>query len=115
MLRILRLTLVFMRVFSNPEHFYFVCIKVQVLNLAFELERGYLLQRQAEGIAAARARGKHLGRPAIKLPTGFANIVKRWEHKEISLQKVLDECSGVCPATFYKWLAAYRASKRAKR
>jgi DNA invertase Pin-like site-specific DNA recombinase len=75
-----------------------------------ELERGYLLQRQAEGIAAAKSRGKHLGRPAKKPPTGFANLVKRWEHKEIPLQKVLDECGGVCPATFYKWLAEYRAA-----
>ena len=80
-----------------------------------ELERGYLLQRQAEGIAAARARGKHLGRPAKKPPLNFASLVKRWEHKEIPLQKVLDECGGVCPATFYKWLAEYRAGKRSKR
>jgi len=50
-----------------------------------ELERGYLLQRQAEGIAAARARGKHLGRPAKKPPVNFANLVKSWEHKEIPL------------------------------
>jgi DNA invertase Pin-like site-specific DNA recombinase len=79
-----------------------------------ELERGYLLQRQAEGIAAAKARGKHLGRPAIKPPAGFANLVKRREHKEIPLQKGLDECGGICPATFYKWLAKYRESKRSK-
>jgi len=80
-----------------------------------ELERGYLLQRQAEGIASARARGKHLGRPAIKPPNDFADLVKRWEHKEISLQKVLDQCGSVCPATFYKWLAEYRAAKRSKK
>ena len=79
-----------------------------------ELERGYLLQRQAEGIAAARARGKHLGRPAKKPPTDFTDLVKRWEHKEMSFQKVLDECGGVCPATFYKWLAECRAVKRSK-
>jgi len=80
-----------------------------------ELERCYLLQRQAEGIASARARGKHLGRPAKKPPAGFANLVKRWEHKEIPLHKVLEECGGVCPATFYKWLAKHRAAKRPKR
>jgi DNA invertase Pin-like site-specific DNA recombinase len=80
-----------------------------------ELERGYILQRQAEGIASAKARGKHLGRPAKKPPKGFANLVKRWEHKEIRLQKVLDECGGVCPATFYKWLAEHRAARDSKR
>jgi len=80
-----------------------------------ELERGYLLQRQAEGIAAAKARGKHLGRPAMKPPKDFANLVKRFEHKEIALQKVLDDCGGVCASTFYKWLAEYRANRRSKR
>jgi DNA invertase Pin-like site-specific DNA recombinase len=76
-----------------------------------ELERGYILQRQAEGIASAKARGKHLGRPAKKPPKGFSNLVKRWEHKEIELQKVLDECDGVCPATFYNWLREHRAAR----
>lgn len=76
-----------------------------------ELERGYILQRQAEGIAAAKSRGKHLGRPAKKPPKDFGNLVKRWEHREIPLQKVLDECDGVCPATFYKWLAEHRSIK----
>jgi DNA invertase Pin-like site-specific DNA recombinase len=80
-----------------------------------ELERGYLLQRQAEGIAAAKSRGKHLGRPAMKPPKDFANLVKRWEHKEIPLQKVLDGCGGICPATFYKWLAEHRSNKGKKR
>lgn len=80
-----------------------------------ELERSYILQRQAEGIAAAKSRGKHLGRPAKKPPVSFANLVKRWEHKEIPLQKVLDECGGVCPATFYKWLSEHRSIKGKKR
>jgi len=80
-----------------------------------ELERGYLLQRQAEGIASARTRGKHLGRPTKKPPANFTSLVKCWEHKETTLQKVLDECGGICAATFYKWLAEYRAGKRSKR
>jgi DNA invertase Pin-like site-specific DNA recombinase len=79
-----------------------------------ELEREYILQRQAEGIASAKARGKHLGRPAKKPPKGFANLVKRWEHKEIELQKILNECGDVCPATFYKWFAAHRAVRDSK-
>jgi DNA invertase Pin-like site-specific DNA recombinase len=80
-----------------------------------ELERGYILQRQAEGIAAAKRRGKHLGRPSKKPPTDFANLVKRWEHKEIGLKKVLDECGGVCAATFYNWLREHRVARGFKR
>jgi DNA invertase Pin-like site-specific DNA recombinase len=80
-----------------------------------ELERGYILQRQAEGIAAAKRRGKHLGRPSKKPPKDFANLVKRWEHKEIPLQKVLDECGGICAATFYNWLREHRTARGSKR
>ncbi|GHU35030.1 integrase [Clostridia bacterium] len=76
-----------------------------------ELERGYILQRQAEGIAAAKRRGKHLDRPAKKPPKDFLALVKRWERKEIPLQKILDECGGVCAATFYNWLREHRATK----
>jgi DNA invertase Pin-like site-specific DNA recombinase len=76
-----------------------------------ELERGYILQRQAEGIASAKARGKHLGRPAKKPPTNFKNLVKRWESKAIPLQKVLADCGGICAATFYNWLREHRAAR----
>ena len=86
-----------------------------VFGAVAELERGYILQRQAEGIASAKARGKHLGRPAKKPPANFKTLVKRWESKEIQLQKVLDECGGICPATFYKWLAEHRAARGFRR
>ena len=76
-----------------------------------ELERGYILQRQAEGIASAKARGKHLGRPAKRPPVNFNTLVKRWERKEIPLQKVLDESGDICAATFYKWLAEHRTAR----
>ena len=45
-----------------------------VFEAVVELERGYLLQRQAEGIAAARARGVHMGRPAKRLPENFIEL-----------------------------------------
>ena len=76
-----------------------------------ELERGYLLQRQAEGIASAKARGKHLGRPIKKAPGDFGKLVKAWEHKEIPLSKVLEQCGGISTATFYRRLAEYRLIK----
>jgi DNA invertase Pin-like site-specific DNA recombinase len=80
-----------------------------------ELERGYTLQRQAEGIRAAKSRGKHLGRPIKHAPKGFGELVKRWERKEIPLSKVLAECGGICEATFYCRLAEHRLQRKAQR
>jgi len=46
-----------------------------------ELEREHILQRQAEGIAAAKARGKHLGRPIKTPPSNFAGGNRRSQGK----------------------------------
>ena len=66
-----------------------------VFGAVAELERGYILQRQAEGIAAAKAKGKHMGRPTKVMPDNFGTLVKEWEHKQISLQKALEQCGGI--------------------
>ena len=76
-----------------------------------ELERGYLLQRQKEGIAVARAAGKHLGRPVKNAPKNFAQIVKEWDAKQISLSKCLSDCGGISESTFYRRLREYRMAK----
>jgi DNA invertase Pin-like site-specific DNA recombinase len=49
-----------------------------VFGAVAELERGYILQRQAEGIASAKARGKHLGRPPKKRPKDFAAVASEY-------------------------------------
>ena len=78
-----------------------------VFGAVAELERSYILQRQAEGIASAHRRGVHMGRPRKKLPDNFGELVKAWEHKEIPIANVLEQC-GICEATFYRKLAEYR-------
>ena len=82
-----------------------------VFGAVAELERGYLLQRQAEGIKAARARGVHLGRPIIKPPVNFDNMVKHWERGKLSFSEVLAQ-SGLKEATFYRRLREWRLSKK---
>jgi DNA invertase Pin-like site-specific DNA recombinase len=86
-----------------------------VFGAVAELERGYILQRQAEGIAAAKRRGVHTGRPLKKTPDNFGELVKAWERKQIPLQKVLEQCGGICEATFYNRLAEYRLKQGHKR
>ncbi|MDR0288164.1 MAG: recombinase family protein, partial [Clostridiales bacterium] len=86
-----------------------------VFGAVAELERGYILQRQAEGIAAAKAKGVHMGRPVKKTPDNFGALIRDWEHKQIQLSKVLEQCGGICSATFYRRLAEYRLAHRRNR
>ncbi|MCL2079508.1 MAG: recombinase family protein [Oscillospiraceae bacterium] len=86
-----------------------------VFGAVAELERGYILQRQAEGIAAAKRRGVHLGRPIKKPPENFGELVQAWENKQIPLSKVLEQCGGMCAATFYRRLSEYRSKRRRRR
>lgn len=82
-----------------------------VFGAVAELERGYILQRQAEGISAAKQRGIHMGRPIKKTPDDFGGLVKAWQRKEISMSKVLMHCGGISESTFYRRLREYRAMK----
>ena len=82
-----------------------------VFGAVAELERGYILQRQAEGIAAARKRGVHMGRPLKRSPENFAELVKLWEQGKIDFTEILKQ-TGLKKATFYNRLREYRNSKR---
>ena len=73
-----------------------------------ELERECTLLRQAEGIAAAKSRGEHLGRPAKKIPKDFSKIVEQWEHGEININEALMQ-TGLKQSTFYNRLRELRA------
>jgi len=81
-----------------------------VFGAVAELERGYTLQRQAEGIAAAKARGVKFGRPTKKPPENFAEIVKLWERGKISYEEVLSR-TGLKHTTFYCRLREFRSGK----
>lgn len=57
-------------------------------------------QKQAEGIAAAKARGIRFGRTAKPVPENFDALYQAWRGGELSLQKAADAC-GLSRATFY--------------
>jgi len=78
-----------------------------------ELEREYTLIRQAEGIAAAKARGVRFGRPIKKSPENFAALVKQWESGKLTIFEVLEQ-TGLKQATFYRRLQEHRLMKRKK-
>lgn len=74
---------------------------LQILSFVAQSERENIKKRQAEGIAAARARGVHLGRPSKETPDDFAQIVKDWESGTILFEEALKR-NGLTETTFYR-------------
>lgn len=86
-------------------------IVLQILSFVAENERSNIRQRQAEGIAAAKARGVRFGRPQIEIPDHFGRIVQAWERKEITFREAIRQCD-MSEATFYRRLREYRTENR---
>ena len=78
-------------------------IMLQVLSYVAQQEREFIRQRQAEGIAAAKARGVKLGRKELPIPDNFEEIKKLWEDGELS-GRVASERLGVARSTFMRWI-----------
>ena len=74
-------------------------IVLQVLSFVAENERASIRQRQAEGIAAAKAKGVRFGRPPKPLPKKFHSCYQRWKQGEITGTAAAKEC-GMPLATF---------------
>ena len=75
-------------------------IVLQLLSFVAENERTVIRQRQAEGIAAAKARGVKFGRPVKVLPANFRDIRERWMKREISITEASLLC-GMPRSTFW--------------
>ena len=75
-------------------------IVLQVLSFVAENERTNIRQRQAEGIAAAKAKGVKFGRPPLPLPDNFYEVHKAWRNKKITLKQAAEACN-MPVSTFY--------------
>ena len=75
-------------------------IVLQVLSFAAENERTNIKQRQAEGIAAAKAQGIKFCRPPLPLPDNFYEVHKAWRSKKITLKQAAEACN-MPVGTFY--------------
>lgn len=73
---------------------------LQILSFVSENERNNIRQRQAEGIAAAKAKGKKFGRPSAPLPENFREVYQKWKDKAITLKEAAERCS-MPVSTFY--------------
>ena len=87
---------------------------LQILSFVAQSERENIRKRQAEGIAAAKAKGVKFGRPEKEVPDDFGKIVRSWEQKKLPFEEVLMKC-GMSEATFYRRLREYRLLQRNKK
>ncbi len=83
---------------------------LQILSFVAQSECENIRKRQAEGIAAAKAKGVRFGRQKKKLPDNFEIMVGKWENKEIKLTELLMKCN-MSEATFYRRVRELRQDK----
>jgi len=73
---------------------------LQILSFVAQSERESIKKRQAEGIAAAKARGVKFGRPPRPLPDNFYEVHKAWRDKKLTLKEAAETCD-LPVGTFY--------------
>lgn len=80
---------------------------LQILSFMAQSERESIRKRQAEGIAAAKARGVRFGRPAIPEPVDFPELLAQWRGHELSRKELLDHCR-MSPSTLARRVRALK-------
>ena len=73
---------------------------LQILSFVAQNEREFIRKRQAEGIAAAKARGVKFGRPPLPLPNNFYEVHRAWRAQKLSLKQAAAACN-MSIGTFY--------------
>ena len=85
-------------------------IVLQLLSYVAQTERENIRQRQAEGIAAAKAKGVRFGRERRVLPDNFGELRQAWREKKLTLQAAATAC-GVPTTTFREAVLRAEAEK----
>ena len=86
---------------------------LQILSFVAQNERENIKKRQAEGIAAAKAKGVKFGRPEKSVPDDFPRLIREWEKNKLSFSELLRRCN-MSEATFYRRLREYRLINKKK-
>ena len=76
-------------------------ILIEVLGTIAEQERETIRKRQAEGIQAAKAKGKKLGRPALQFPTNWKPVYTAWKAGQITAKTAMEQTK-TKRTSFYK-------------
>ena len=85
-------------------------IVLQLLSYVAQVERESIHQRQAEGIAAAKARGVKFGRPKKRRPGTYKSTRKAYLDGHITRSEAASRLK-VSISTFDKWLREDRAKR----
>ncbi|MBC3536879.1 recombinase family protein [Megasphaera hominis] len=86
-------------------------ILIEVYGMIAEQERRNIRQRQAEGIAQAKARGQHLGRHKAEYPSNWTEVYNQWQDNQITAVKAI-ELLGMKRSTFYKLAKQYKQKQQ---
>lgn len=76
---------------------------LQIISYVAQTEREFIRQRQAEGIAAAKARGTKFGRAKLERPENLKFLISEYKSGKISSRKAAAQLS-VSHTTFLKWI-----------
>lgn len=76
-------------------------ILIEVMSSLAEQERVMIRQRQREGIDAAKAIGKHLGRPRLKMPDNWTSVYRCWKENKITAGEAARQMQ-ISVSSFYR-------------
>lgn len=76
-------------------------VVLELLSYVAESERNNIKQRQAEGIAIAKAKGTKFGRPSVQLPENWDSAIDDWKAGKITAVEAM-KITGIKRSTFYK-------------
>lgn len=84
---------------------------LQILSFVAQNERENIKKRQAQGIAAAKAKGVRFGRPEVPTPDGFEKYISKWGKGQITTSEIL-KLTGLSKSTFYRKVREHNLIKK---
>lgn len=84
---------------------------LQILSFVAQSERENIKKRQAQGIAAAKAKGVKFGRPEVPMPDDFGAHLSKWENGQVTTSEIL-KLTGLSKSTFYRKVREYNLIKK---
>ena len=84
-------------------------LMITFLGAIYEFERANLLERQKDGIAVAKQKGKYKGRKKVDKPANFSEIYQKWQNREIKSITAIRELN-ISEYAFYKFVREEQAN-----